>query len=76
MAELLPIKAPFADKLSATISELLLLASVFQISYVFELLSFTLESSATMAEWVLKTTVHSFIVGKPFLSDYKEVVSL
>ncbi|MFS8008564.1 hypothetical protein Hanom_Chr14g01274271 [Helianthus anomalus] len=76
MAELLPIRAPFADKLSATMAELLLLASLFQQSYVSELLSFTLESSATMAEWMLKKYVHSFIVGKPFLSDYKEYVSL
>ncbi|KAF5814207.1 hypothetical protein HanXRQr2_Chr03g0108401 [Helianthus annuus] len=45
-------------------AELLLLASVFQQSYVSELLPFTLESSATMAEWMLKTIVHSFIVDK------------
>uniref|UniRef100_A0A251V772 Uncharacterized protein n=1 Tax=Helianthus annuus TaxID=4232 RepID=A0A251V772_HELAN len=50
-------------------AELLLLASVFQQSYVSELLPFTLESSATMAEWMLKTIVHSFIVGLYMLID-------
>ncbi|KAF5804941.1 hypothetical protein HanXRQr2_Chr05g0203091 [Helianthus annuus] len=50
MAELLPIRAPFANKSSTTMAKLLLLASVFQQSYS-ELLSFTLESSATMAEY-------------------------